>query len=993
MKKESKIINTGTHTINGDSGQRGSATIIALMILILLTGFVALAVSRTTNEIRASGNDTAETRAFEASHASLEVMTHNFDKIFDSKLNAAPTDLDRVRRQEPAAFTDRYQFNQSIEPEGDEKDVVITGSQFQGLNARRREWVINSTATDRFSGVEVQLQRKFFNDRIPLFQFGAFFEDDLELNGPPFFLFGGRVHTNGNFFLSSTQVSQGIFLNSRVTLGGELVTDILKTQLGLVSTSGPVGNFVKDASGTDQAIIWNEGSVNCQNPSGINVFASEPTLPNCTENPDWETQSAKFQGNLQTRAERLTLPLAQSTDSLADLIKRGKAIGDMENIGGTVVPVTAANADDAILRAERFANKPGIRISMSDSKGRLPGCAAATGDCGVQLDDGNTDGWIGYQPVEMQDGYKATPLNATRMQIKPETGSTREIWIKVETVGFDDATDTVITRDITVDILSLGVTERAPIEETAGLTQFTIEGYGGNDNNSDHPSLTDSRSVIKLQRFAMPGSEIPDNDGFISNPNGSLNVVARYKCADDEDWPTNETEFAACLPGGGASFLEGSFFARPSPENKAGNNATVSNEDKFSDDDPVHLKYATINNEKYAIVPFPIQMFDTREGIDRHNTRVDNQSDIPAAGVMSMIDIDVANLREFLAGDFDANMPIGTPYANATGSSLKASDIPESQGWVLYISDRRGDLDFDGVYDMEDTLPDRQLTFNEDLNGNNILDTDYGREAVQLNFSDLSGVITAPITGTMVSKGRAATADHSYYRRGVRLINGEKLPGRYDSVNPTNTKGFTVASENGVYVKGNYNATGATLAAGTLVTPSENYLPKDTVDHIPAAIAADAVTILSGDWKDSQSFAYPSLATKRLASPTYARFGMIAGDGITGNKDIAFKPGGTVTGTYNGGLHNFIRYLEAWQTQEVFTTSLPVQVRLHYTGSLINLYNSQVNNGSYKCCSAGVYTPPYRDYTFDTTFMDLNRLPPGTPFFQVISLTGFQRVG
>ena len=34
-------------------------------------------------------------------------------------------------------------------------------------------------------------------------QFGAFFQDDLELNRPPLFTFNGKIHTNGNLFISS----------------------------------------------------------------------------------------------------------------------------------------------------------------------------------------------------------------------------------------------------------------------------------------------------------------------------------------------------------------------------------------------------------------------------------------------------------------------------------------------------------------------------------------------------------------------------------------------------------------------------------------------------------------------------------------------------------------------------------------------------------------------------------------------------------------------
>jgi hypothetical protein len=56
------------------------------------------------------------------------------------------------------------------------------------------------------------------------------------------------------------------------------------------------------------------------------------------------------------------------------------------------------------------------------------------------------------------------------------------------------------------------------------------------------------------------------------------------------------------------------------------------------------------------------------------------------------------------------------------------------------------------------------------------------------------------------------------------LINGSDLPGGYDTTTQSNTKGFTVASENGVYVQGNYNAVGDVTAVGS---------PSDPVDYAP----------------------------------------------------------------------------------------------------------------------------------------------------------------
>lgn len=913
--------------------QNGSAVVIALLVMVLLMGFVALAISRTTNETIASSNDVAETRTFEAAHASLEIMTHNFDKIFDGKISASTADINRIKIQFPDGFTDNYDFLQDITRTKDDTPVVLTGEQFQGLNSLRSEWEIKSTATDLYSGVQVALNRKFLHDKIPLFQFGAFYEDDLELNRPPLFVFGGRMHANGNIFITADKRS-GIYLNSRVTAAGEIVNDIWKPGTALNATDADGKVYVRDGSGVFQELLTGQASVKCANFSGANVFAAKPNLPKCSKNTSWNTQKAKFQGNLQSNSPVLELPLAKIDEPLVEMLKRGKSVGDMANIGGTVKAVTETTADKDILTRERFSNKPGMRISLADAKNRLPGCAAVAGNCGVRL-DGDLNGSIGYQPRTMDDGYKATPLNATRMAING-----RQIWIKVETVTFDQATQKIATQDITEDILSLGVTEKGPV--------FSYLNY---------PSTADTRSIIKLQRFAIQGPDFESNGKLFNT--GSQALALRYRC---DIPPVSAVLLTACV--------QMNSFATPFPSSNAGSQATEINEDRFNGINPIHLKLFTFDGYTYAIAPFPIKMFDPREGLANDTVNTSNSpfksNEVPAAGAMSMIDIDVANLRQFLNGNLDGKLPKNTPFATAKGDSLKSVDIPENAGWVLSVSDRRGDTDFDGVYDMEDIFPDTILQFNEDVNGNGFLErkTGSGDEGVKYDVA--------------VSRGQAATADHTYYRRGVRLINGSVLPGIYNTVSPQDTKGFTVSSENGVYVQGNYNATGVGTVPGNSVTPPENYIPNDSANHIPAAIVADAVVILSNDWKDGNVFKNPFSSASRVASDTVVRFGMISGDPITGSSAVTYQP--SQFGQLNGGIHNFKRFLETWSSK-----------RLNYSGSLINLYNSQTNNSFAKCCTT-VYVPPIRDWTFDSTFLNVNRLPPGTPFFQVIHLTGFQRV-
>ena len=58
-------------------------------------------------------------------------------------------------------------------------------------------------------------------------------------------------------------------------------------------------------------------------------------------------------------------------------------------------------------------------------------------------------------------------------------------------------------------------------------------------------------------------------------------------------------------------------------------------------------------------------------------------------------------------------------------------------------------------------------------------------------------------------------------------------------------------------------------------------------------------------------------------------------------------------------------------------------MNLNYNGSLVSMYYSEYDTGTFKCCTM-VYNAPVRHFYFDTLFLNPNNLPPGTPMFQDI---------
>lgn len=993
----------GKNSYSKAKTEKGAALVIVILVMLLLMGFVVVVLSRVNSETVITANDAAENRSFNAAQALVESNSQDFATLFQRKLAPTTTDIDTIRNASITGFDD-YDFSRKfVTQKKDSESIQIPDGDYAGLFSIRDEWEIDVTARDLNTGVESRVKRSFNNDRIPLFQFGMFYEDDLELNRPPLFTFGGRVHTNANLFISANKIidnppSGGIYFNSKATVVGEVVNDIWKFGTALsAGTDDQNGVKFADSGGTYRELLTGKGSVKCVNPSGANVFASKPNLPNCSNRPDWyTTDKLVFQGNLDNHKPRLNLPLYRLGVNLVELVKRGKNVGDSVT-NGTANPavVTAAMADDPVLSFERFANKPGIRISLADARNRLPGCASVVGPdpnnnlCGVRLDLNG-----GYQPRPMTDNavYRTTRLNATRF-----AQQNKEMWIKIEIVNYDYDAGVPVTTDITEDILSLGVTESAPF-----TNDFQIAGH--TQNGVSNTSFNDSRSIIKLQRFTIPGVTIPNAAGakYLSNRSiggANHNLVLRYTTVT----PIPAVPVAVIAPPTGCNTATGTpsdIFSAPPPSPQfAANSADERNNHLYC----VRFANTAISSYTNTITPFPIQLFDTREGIVQDRPGTNNSvpgtdsfgnDNVTRAGAMSMIDIDVSNLRKFLNGganSFDGLFPTNTRFANSfvPARGLQSSDIPQNKGWVVYVSDRRGDADFDGEYDMEDVISDGVQQFNEDINGNGVFNP--GNGVFERAFFDLNNnFFEAPRYNETLTKSQAATTDHGYFRRGVRLINGGVLPGSYNRLNPTQTKGFTFASENGVYVKGNYNAESVTLTGTTAPAPPQNYFPQggtpaqagsaNATNHVPAAIVSDAAMILSNAWNDSQSFAFPFAQESRVATPTVMRFALLTGDVITGKNGTTTVSPSATGGLGNGGVHNFKRYLEVW-----------TNVRLNYTGSLVNLFNSRNNNSFFKCCEA-VYNPPIRDWSFDTTFLDPNRLPPGTPYIYSMSLTGFQRV-
>jgi hypothetical protein len=195
-----------------------------------------------------------------------------------------------------------------------------------------------------------------------------------------------------------------------------------------------------------------------------------------------------------------------------------------------------------------------------------------------------------------------------------------------------------------------------------------------------------------------------------------------------------------------------------------------------------------------------------------------------------------------------------------------------------------------------------------------------------------------------------------------------------------------------LYVWGNYNTTGINIAPpiGTASLNEPNAPFRYLGDQVPASIISDAFFPLSKTWSDSCSAMYPgNLANRRAdlnlpvpgdTAETAVRAGIIAGNNLgalAGSPNAGNGAGGE--SRLNGGMHNFPRFLETWGA------------RWNFAGALIPMYRSTQALGPYNSNST-IYSPPIRNWAFDSTFLDPNRLPPSTPQFQYVQPTAFRQL-
>ena len=162
--------------------------------------------------------------------------------------------------------------------------TIPVGERYQNLSAQEYRYTVHSKALDFADNVEAILELRFKSRLVPLFQFVAFYDKDLEILPGPTMTLSCPVHTNGDLYLES---------GATLSIAGQ------------VSTAGRLFRGRKN----DGTCISN--SVRVRDP--VNYVQLIPACPSRTE--VFDANVVPFNGMIQIDVDDLTVPEPEALDA------------------------------------------------------------------------------------------------------------------------------------------------------------------------------------------------------------------------------------------------------------------------------------------------------------------------------------------------------------------------------------------------------------------------------------------------------------------------------------------------------------------------------------------------------------------------------------------------------------------------------------------------------------------------------------------------------
>jgi hypothetical protein len=267
----------------------GFALVTALILLTVLMALLTAYFALTQIELNTTSASAAQTTGFYAAEAGLNLRAEEVRQRFlgysrPSGTSPSATNPCQGSNQgsgdlacKTYTLSGRRILTYIVEASGNPRTVKIPpGELYENLDAQEYRYSLFSQAIGPNGRTEAILEMVFKSRLVPMFQFAAFYDKDLEILPGPNMTLNGRVHSNGDLYLNAVNT---LSISGQVSTAGSLYRGRKdsNTCTGNVQIMRPDNSYASLACGSGRR-VYTQGELGAWG-GRVQVGVNRTTVP------------------------------------------------------------------------------------------------------------------------------------------------------------------------------------------------------------------------------------------------------------------------------------------------------------------------------------------------------------------------------------------------------------------------------------------------------------------------------------------------------------------------------------------------------------------------------------------------------------------------------------------------------------------------------------------------------------------------------------------
>ncbi len=828
-----------------------------------------------------------------------------------------------------------------------------------------------ATTAAQDSSNNATLSMTFTKRIIPLFQFGIFYNGDLELNSTSDMQINGRVHSNANMYLQPaglTGVTATATFGSNVSAGGSIYNRVDAWPLGLTDRPG-ITRLLRTGTTNTYDLL----------PDYVDAVTDPLSTTQISAIPNGQLKDGVT--TLQTPSPGFTRKRNYATNEIGEYFAKAdmrlEMVPDRDIVspGGTITNLSGK------LATPWTRNQAIIPFNFTAIT------TSGTGICTSAAPTAGSDPAATYVDP-LRDNLNALHCNVFN---KGQLQSLRQPVIVLTNLNQNRAGTTTTPDFKALERQTLGAPTTLPTPTSLSLAASTDE-TKTKIIRALQVAIVSTPTPISLDKLDKQFDGVDFGTGDLAIFKNTFSTLINNITLDPADrtnlLKAKPTEIAALM---GAWFLPAPIqrIERPTPHTDS---SEVNNPRNSGFYDGREKRWITMLQTN--IVSLSVW---NRDGL------YVNAADVASEDLKAAYSPGAGATAAAFAGGSGANFinglafdrvtiftnPDGSEIYNKVGSGafeytlqyLGLGSSDKTEGGLIFHATVSDDLDGSGG----------TLDAAKDIT----VDTSDNNQRILKKNSDNTNAVD--------KSGNPIVLD--YYRKYPGQTDSKQSPFAF-AVNGGNylPNSMMLSSDQSVYIQGNFNNNSFNDATNLPNTSPNTPSP----DRLPAAIVADTITVLSNQCVSGNNPLGVPLGQLTCGLPPQINGATQSYNNVTSAIAInaAFlsntqvSNGNLGSGRYNtsldksygGGVNNYIRLLEDWNNNND-------PLALNYTGSLISLNEPIEYGGLYRAggidpadpVGTSYYNVPFRNFNYDTNFNLITKIPPLTPKASYILQNSFTR--